>query len=111
LFGDGERIDVEACLFWGVGFAGKRARSRTTYSDFKIDHLLSESRHLIVKAEGVFAMTLGSEDVITLSLLRSIQNDLAARRSHGVIDIERAARLNLMRVRSNQVNQSIAVPN
>lgn len=85
--------------FGVLRFAGKRARSwsRTTYSDFKINHLLSKSRHLIVKAEGVFAVTLGSEDMITLSLLRSIQNDLAARRSHGVIDIEGAARLNLMR--------------
>lgn len=92
---------MEVGLFWGVGFAGKRARTGTgtgtTYSDFKVNHLLSESRHLIVEAERVFAVTLGSEDMITLSLLRSIQNDLAARRSHGVIDIEGAARLNLMR--------------
>jgi hypothetical protein len=90
------------CLFWGL-FA-----EVATYGDFKVDHLLGESGHLVVEAEGVFAVALRSEDVVALSLLCSIQDDLAARRSHGVVDIEGAARLNLMiaNVRLNRLNCS-----
>lgn len=100
---------MEVGLFWVLVSRGK-ARARTsTYSDFKVDHLLSESGHLIVEAEGVFAVALGSEDVVALPLLCSIQDDLAARRGDRVIDIEGAARLDLMIARVSS-SQSIAVP-
>lgn len=42
------------------------------YRNLEIDHLLGESRHLVVEAECVLANTLGSEDEITLALLCSV---------------------------------------
>jgi len=66
-----------------------------TYSNLEINHLLGKSRHLIVEAERVFAVALGREDVVTLSFLCTIQDDLAAWCSHGIVNIEGATRLNL----------------
>lgn len=93
-----------SCLFV---FAG------VTYSNLEVNHLLGESRHLIVEAERVFTVALGSEDVVTLSFLRTVQDDLAAWCSHGVVNIEGATRLNLFQknVRYHQLESTIGIIN
>jgi hypothetical protein len=68
------------------------------YRNLEIDHLLGESRHLVVETEGVLSNTLGSEDEVTLAFLCPIQDDLAARCGDGVVDIEGSAGLDLQRI-------------
>jgi hypothetical protein len=60
----------------------------TTYSDLKVDHLLRECAHLVVEAEPVLSGIVGREDKVTLSLLRSVENDLVCGTNDRVIDIE-----------------------
>lgn len=66
-----------------------------TYGNLKVHHLLGECRHLVVEAELVFADALGCEDEVALALLVAVQDDLAAGRGHGEVNIEGAAGLDL----------------
>jgi len=75
-----------------------RHLQRGTYGNLEIHHLLGKCRHLIVEAELILADALGSEDEVALALLGAVQDDLAAGRGHGEIDIEGAAGLDLHRV-------------
>lgn len=109
-----KRTELEGGDIGGAVFVylivGVTTSAGATYSNLEVDHLLGERRHFIVEAERVLAIALGSEDVVTLSLLGSVQDDLAARRSHGVVDIEGAAGLDLFvaSVRTSPLQSSIA---
>jgi len=67
----------------------------TTYGDLEVHHLVRERRHFIVEAESVLARVLRSEDEITLSFFLSFHYFLVIWSIYRVIDIERAAGLDL----------------
>lgn len=71
-------------------------RSDPTHRDFKINHLVGKGRHLIAKAELVFAGLLCSEDIISLSLLFPSEHFSLLRVGHVIVDIEGAAGLHLL---------------
>jgi hypothetical protein len=72
-------------------------RIQGSYGNLKVHHLLGECRHLVVEAELVLANALRCEDEVALALLGTVQDDLAAGRGHGEVDIEGAAGLDLDR--------------
>lgn len=96
-------ISFNGCFGWAgdsrlVAWGARRAcAAGTTYGNLEIHHLLSERRHIVIKAECVFASGQGREDKVALSFLGAILDNLAAGRGHGEIDIEGAARLDLSR--------------
>lgn len=77
--------------------AGFGASRGSTYGNLEINQFLRKRRHLVVEAEAVFTDGLRGEDEIALALLCVLHDDLLARSDDGVIDIERAAGLDLTR--------------
>jgi len=73
----------------------RNAKWERTYSDFKIDHLVGEGRHLVVKAEAVLANGLRGEDKVALSLFLPGHYFLVIRSVYVVVYIEGAAGLDL----------------
>lgn len=67
----------------------------STYRNLKIHHLLREGAHLIVEAELVLPDLVRREHEVTLSLFCPIQYNLLAGAYHRVVDVERAAGLDL----------------
>lgn len=64
-----------------------------TYSDFKINELLSKSAHLVVEAETVLADLVGCEYKVALALLCAVEDDLllaaiGARTDNRVVDVK-----------------------
>jgi hypothetical protein len=70
------------------------------YRDLEIDHLLCESRHLVVEAEAVFAFVVRREDEIALALLRPVQYRLLIGAYDGEVDIKGASGLDLSHLKS-----------
>lgn len=66
-----------------------------TNSEFEIDHLFCKGGHVIVEATTIFTRLVGREDKIALSFLGPFQDDLLVRSDDAVVDIERAAGLDL----------------
>ena len=85
-------VRSQCLIIWDLRWA--------TYRNLEVDHLLGKRGHLIVEAECIFADALRGEDEISLAFLCSVEDDLAARCGHGVVDIERSAGLDLQRTRS-----------
>jgi hypothetical protein len=73
----------------------KQWRSRDTYGNLKVDNFLSKCAHLVVEAEAVLARLVGREDKIALPLLGAVQYDPLLGPNNRIVDIERAARLDL----------------
>jgi hypothetical protein len=65
------------------------------HRDFKVHHLLRKRRHVIVKTKPVLPDTLGSEYKIALSFFGAIDDGFVAWSNNSVVDIERAASLDL----------------
>jgi hypothetical protein len=59
-----------------------------TYGDFKIDHFLRESAHLVVEAETVFSHFIRREHEVALPLLGSIEDNPVRGADNQVVDIE-----------------------
>lgn len=70
------------------------------YRNLEIHHLLCKSAHLIVEAESVFALLFRREDEVALSFFLTFHDNLVIGTDHAVIDIERAASLDLFGDRS-----------
>ena len=73
----------------------RKSRGGCGYRNLKINIFIRKSRHLVIEAEPVLADRLRCEDIITLTLLAPLQDDLLSWADDGVVDIERAARLDL----------------
>jgi hypothetical protein len=65
------------------------------HRDFKVHHLLRKGRHVVVKTKPVLPNTLGSKYEITLPLFGAINDGFVTWSNNSVVDIERAARLDL----------------
>ena len=65
------------------------------YGNLKVNHLLRVCAHVVVEAELVLADLVGGEDKVALALLLALHDGLGAGASHIIVDIERAAGLNL----------------
>jgi hypothetical protein len=84
------------CLFGGgTLLGGELGAGFVLDSNLEVDVLLGKSTHLVVEAEGVVADDVGGEDEVALSLLFTIQNNLAIGTLNNVVDIERTTRLDL----------------
>ena len=73
----------------------KGGKQELTYSDFKVDKLLCECAHLVIKAESVFSSLGRCEDEVPLSLLLTIHHDLVSWTNNLVINIEGTSCLDL----------------
>lgn len=73
----------------------------STYRNLEIHVFLGKRRHLIVEAKLIFPDILGRKHKVSLTFLDSTQNHLPIGGYHGVIDIERAAGLDLNLPNSN----------
>ena len=67
--------------------------SGRTYRNLKIDRLIRNRTHLIIKAKLILPLLIGRKHIITLSFFLSIKYDLPAGRLDAVIDVEGATRL------------------
>ena len=74
---------------------GERGRKGEPYSDFKINHLLGKSTHIIIEAEAVFACLLRCKHKISLAFFLGVHNDLVTGAHDAVVDVEGTARLDL----------------
>src|SRR3569833_1421660 len=72
-------------------------RRLATYSNLEVDVFIRIRAHLVAEAELILADVVGTEDEVALSLILTIQNDLARGAGNLVIDIERASGLHLHR--------------
>ncbi len=69
--------------------------NKCTYANLEVDVFVRVRAHLVAEAELVLARVGGREDVVALSLVQALEDDLAGGAGHIVVDVERAARLNL----------------
>ena len=83
-----ERLE-ERCV-WDRGRV-----KRDAYRDLEVHRLLRKGAHLVVEAEAVFARVVGREDEVTLALFGAVEDHLLVGARDGVVDVERAARLDL----------------
>jgi hypothetical protein len=67
----------------------------TTYSNLKVHHLLRKRAHLIVEAKLIFPHIIRRKHKVALSLFRAIKDKLVHGTDNRVVDIERAAGLDL----------------
>lgn len=72
-----------------------KKKKKKTYRNLKIHKLLRKRRHFIAEAEAILANALRGKHEIALALLCSIQNDLFEGTGDQVVNVERAARLDL----------------
>lgn len=72
-------------------------RGWISYSDLKVYHLLSKSRHIIRETKTVIADFIHRKNKVSLPFLRSLKDDFIVGAGHLVVDIKRAARLDLSR--------------
>lgn len=77
-------------------------KEERTYGDFKIHDFLREGAHLVVEAEPIFSCVGGGEYKVALALFLVLHDYLLVRAYHTVVDIERAARLDLSGERLSQ---------
>lgn len=78
-----------------TGLRGRVATGFGLHHDVEVDELLGERGHVVLKAEGVFARSVGREDIVALPLALAVKDDLLARIFHLEVDVKRATGLNL----------------
>lgn len=78
-----------------AGLRGRVATGFGLHHDVEVDELLGEGGHVVLKAEGVFARSVGREDIVALPLALAVKDDLLARIFHLEVDVKRATGLNL----------------
>ena len=66
-----------------------------TYRNLKIHHLVRECRHFVIEAEPILSWILRGEDEITLPFFLPFHYFLVIGPVYRIVDIERAAGLNL----------------
>lgn len=74
----------------------KTSRIGPSYRDLKVHHLVGERAHLVAETKLVLAHLLCGKDIVSLSLFDTRQDLLVSRSVDFVVDIEGAARLDLM---------------
>lgn len=63
--------------------------------DVKVNKLFGEGRHVILKAEGVFADSICGEDKVALALALTVKKDLVIGVFDFIVYVKRATRLHL----------------
>lgn len=86
--------EVEGLVSW-IGMEKERRGTKVTYSDFEIDEFLLESTHVVIEAETILSHLLRRKHEITLPLFRPIHYNFFIWSLDLVVDIERAAGLDL----------------
>lgn len=79
-----------------TGLRGRVTTGFGLHHDVEVDKLLGEGGHVVLKAEGVFARSVGREDIVALPLALAVKDDLLARIFHLEVDVKRAPGLNLL---------------
>lgn len=86
----------------------ERWGEESTYGNFEIDQLLRKRAHLVIKTKPVLPCLRSRKHEIPLPLLLVLHDDFLVRAHDAIIDIERAARLDLRRWVGKNPMQSVS---